>query len=292
MASNGMPLIITAAICGAEVNRDDNPALPLTPEELAADALACQKAGASIIHLHVRDENGLPTQGLGFFRAAIEAIEAAGVTAIIQPSTGGAAGMSAEERIQPISLGPEMASLDCGSLNFGDELFINSMPMLRKFAGRMRSSGTIPELECFEAGHVASALRLAAEGLLPDHLHFNLVLGVPGAMPYSVKNLLFMRDLLPAGASWTVSGIGRYQLPAALQAIMLGGHARVGFEDNIYFSRGVLAESNAQLVSRIARLSHELGRPVADPASAREILSIAARPGAQSSGAQSPGVQK
>jgi 3-keto-5-aminohexanoate cleavage enzyme len=268
-------LIITAAICGAEVSRDDNPNLPLSPEELAADALACERAGASVIHLHVRDGDGRPTQNAAAFRAAMDAMAETGVTAVIQPSTGGAAGMSAEQRIQPVSLKPEMASLDCGTLNFGDEIFVNDMPLMRNFAGKMRSAGTVPELECFEAGHVASALRLAAEGLLPDHLHFNLVFGVPGAMPWSVANLLLLTAMLPPSASWTASAVGRHQLPAATQAILLGGHARVGFEDNIYYAKGVLADSNAQLVARVARIAGELGRPLAAPDEARAILGIA-----------------
>jgi 3-keto-5-aminohexanoate cleavage enzyme len=275
MNPNANPLIITAAICGAEVTRDDNPNLPLSPGELAAEALRCEEAGASIIHLHVRDEEGKPTQDAKVFRAAMAAMEEAGVRAIIQPSTGGAAGMSAEERIQPVSLKPEMASLDCGTLNFGNEIFVNDAPLIRKFAGRMRAAGTVPELECFEAGHVATALKLAAEGLLSDHLHFNLVFGVPGAMPYSAGNLLFMAGLLPQGASWTASALGRHQLHAAVQAMLLGGHARVGFEDNIYYSKGILADSNAQLVARVARIAGELGRSLASPDQARDILGIA-----------------
>ena len=267
-------LIITAAICGAEVTRDDNPNLPLTATELAAAALEAEHAGASIIHLHVRDEEGLPTQDLRFFREAVDAMKAAGLRAIIQPTTGGAAGMSGSERIQPLQLNPEMASLDCGSLNFGDGIFVNDLPMMRSFAAEMKDRGVLPELECFEPGHIANALRLAKEGLLPGRLHFNIVLGVPGAMPASTKNLIFMTGLLPPGASWTASGVGRHQLPAAVTAVIEGGHARVGFEDNIYYKHGVPAASNAQLVARVARIAAELGRDIASPDEAREILGI------------------
>lgn len=270
------PVIITAAICGAEVTREDNPALPITAAELAAAAREAQDAGASIIHLHVRDQNGEPTQDRQTFGAAISAMQAAGVTAVIQPSTGGAAGMSADERLQPVDLDPEMATLDCGTLNFGDTIFVNDLPLMRHFAGVMADRGIVPELECFEPGHVANAMQLHTEGLLPERLHFDLVLGVPGAMPAGVRSLQFMVDQLPPGATWTVAGVGRHQLPMAMHALAMGGHVRVGFEDNIYYRKGELATSNAQLVRRIARLAGELDRRVATPEQTRKMLGITA----------------
>lgn len=270
-------LIITAAICGAEVTKKDNPALPITPEELAGEALACEKAGAAIIHLHVRDKEGHPTQELKYFKAAMDAITRAGVTAIVQPSTGGAAGMTWQERIQPVQLNPEMATLDCGTVNFGDEIFINDLPLMRNFAREMKSRTILPELECFEPGHISNALRLKKEGLLPDHLHFDIVLGVPGAMEASVKNLLYMTELLPPGSTWTAAGIGRHQLPIAMHTMAMGGHVRVGFEDNIFYKKGILADGNAQLVERIIRLAGELGREIASPDEARKILQMGDR---------------
>jgi 3-keto-5-aminohexanoate cleavage enzyme len=270
-------LIITAAICGAEATQADNPNLPLTADELATAARGAEDAGAAIIHLHVRDERGEPSQERRYFDAAFAAIAAAGVRAIVQPSTGGAAGMSAAERVQPVDANPEMASLDCGTLNFGETIFVNDLPLMREFALRMRERGVTPELECFEPGHIANALRLRDEGLLPDHLHFNIVLGVPGALPATPDNLLFMVGRLPAGASWTATGIGRHQTTIALLSIASGGHVRVGFEDSVYYSRGVLADSNAQQVARIARIAHEYGRPLATPDDARSLLSIPKR---------------
>lgn len=267
-------LIITAAICGAEVTRDDNPNLPLTAIELAEAALEAEKAGAAIIHLHVRDEAGLPTQNTHYFRKAIDAMKEIGVTAIIQPSTGGVAGMSWEERIQPVDLNPEMATLDCGTVNFGDGIFVNDLPLMRRFAKKMKDRTILPELECFDAGNINNALQLKKEGLLQGHLHFDLVLGVPGALPASVKNLLFMVELLPYGATWTAAGIGRWQLPIAMHTMLMGGHVRVGFEDNIYYSKGVLAESNAQLVSRVVEIANEIGREIASPSETRKILDI------------------
>ena len=267
-------LIITAAICGAEVTREDNPSLPLTASELAEAALDAEKAGASIIHLHVRDDDGGPTQDLECFARAIDAMKEIGVTAIIQPSTGGASGMSLKERIQPVSLNPEMATLDCGTINFGDEIFVNDLPLMRRFAKEMKDRSILPELECFDAGNIYNALQLESEGLLPEHLHFDIVLGIPGALAASVKNLLFMVELLPDRATWTAAGIGRWQLPVAIHAILMGGHVRVGFEDNIYYSKGEPAESNAQLVSRVVRIAEETGRDIASPAETREILDI------------------
>ncbi len=267
-------LIITAAICGAEVSKEDNPALPVSALELAEAALEAEKAGASIIHLHVRDEEGQPTQNLNYFEKAFDAMKEIGVTAIIQPSTGGAAGMTWKERIQPVSLNPEMATLDCGTVNFGEEIFVNDLPLMRKFAEEMKKRNILPELECFDAGNINNALQLNKEGLLSDHLHFDLVLGVPGALPASVKTLLFMVELLPPGATWTAAGIGRWQLPVAIHTILMGGHVRVGFEDNIYYSKGVLADSNAQLVSRVVRIAKETGREIASPSEARKILNI------------------
>ena len=268
------PLSITAAICGAEITRKESPYLPITAEELAEEAWKCQEAGASIIHLHVRDDQGDPTQDIEVFRRAVAAMKARGVTAVIQPSTGGAVGMTAEERMQPVFLNPEMASLDCGTLNFGESYFVNDFPMMRTFAAEMKARQVMPELECFEGGHIANALKLRDEGLLPEHLHFNLVLGVPGAMAASVKNLLFMTELLPPGATWTVSAVGRHQLPLDMATLALGGHIRVGMEDNIYLSRGVLSEGNAPFVRRIAGYAADLGRPVATPGEVRQILSL------------------
>jgi len=270
-------LIITAAICGAEVSKEDNPSLPVTPAELAAEALACEKAGAAIIHLHVRDEEGRPTQELPYFKAAMDAINNAGVTAIVQPSTGGAAGMTWQERIQPVQLNPEMATLDCGTVNFGDEIFVNDLPLMRNFAKEMKARNILPELECFEAGHIDNALKLNKEGLLADHLHFDIVLGVPGAMTFSLKNLLYMTELLPPGSTWTAAGIGRHQLPVAMHTMAMGGHVRVGFEDNIFYKKGVLSDGNAQLVARISRLAGELGREIASPDEARKILKMGDR---------------
>jgi len=267
-------LIITAAICGAEVTKADNPNLPISASEIAQASLSAEQAGASIIHLHVKDEAGNPTQQKEEFKKAIDKIKEYGVKAIIQPSTGGAAGMTWQERIQPIYLNPEMATLDCGTTNFGDDIFVNDLPLMRNFAQEMKKLDILPELECFELGHIYNALKLLKEGFLDKHLHFDIVLGIPGAMPASIKNLLFMVEHLPSDATWTSAGIGRHQLEMAYHTITMGGHVRVGFEDNIYYKKGKLAESNAQLVKRVVRLAENYGRKIASPREARQILQI------------------
>lgn len=267
------PLIITAALVGAEVTRADNPNLPITAEEIGQAAAEACEAGASIIHLHVRSPDGLPTQDMEAFRQAIVSIRSR-CDAIIQVSTGGAVGMTAEERLQPLYLRPEMASLTPGSVNFGHGVFMNPWPLIELFARTMQELGVKPELEIFDAGMIANALQLRKMGLVTDPLHFNLVLGVPGALPATARNLVYLADSLPPGATWSVAGIGRAQTAMAMIAMAMGGHVRVGFEDNVYYHRGELARSNAQFVARVARLAAELGRPVATPTQARQVLGL------------------
>lgn len=266
-------LIITAALTGAETTKEANPALPVTPEEIAEAAYQCREAGASIVHLHARTPDGSSTQDPKVFGEIISAIRQR-TDIIIQVSTGGAVGMTPEERLQPVQLNPEMATLSTGSVNFGEDLFVNTMEEIRTFARTMIAKGVKPEIEAFDSGMVQNALTLVKEGILELPLHFDFVLGVPGAMPGTPEALMYMRSLLPAGCTWTVAGIGRTELPLGAMAIILGGHVRVGFEDNIYYKRGQLAESNAQLVQRMVRLAEELGREVATPEEARKILHL------------------
>jgi 3-keto-5-aminohexanoate cleavage enzyme len=184
---------------------------------------------------------------------------------------------TAQERLQPLELNPEMATLSTGTCNFGSDIFANPQEFMEEAARTMLERGIKPEIEVFEAGMIDNALRLVKKGLLKEPLHFNFVLGVPGAMSASVRSLAFLVDSIPPNATWTVSGIGRHETPLAVAAMAMGGHVRVGFEDNIYYRRGELATSSGQLVARIARIAHELGREVADPNEAREILGIAVK---------------
>ena len=269
-------LIITAALTGAEVSRDQQPALPISPAEIAAAAEECVKAGASIVHLHARKPDGSPTQDREVYREIVQAVRAR-CDVIVQLSTGGAVGMSAEERLAPVTLQPEMATLSMGSVNFGGEVFMNHPADIKMFARAMREYGVKPELEIFDAGMLDTARHWLARDLLDAPAHFDFVLGVPGAMAATPEALMFLRSQLPPGSTWTVAGIGAAQLPLGALAIVLGGHVRVGFEDNVYYRKGELATSNAQLVERIARISREMDRAVATPDEARRMLGIRAR---------------
>ena len=266
-------LIITAAVVGAEVMKDQQPALPITPEEIANDVYDCWKSGASIVHLHVRDKDGNPTQDEKIFKETVKLIRER-TNIIVQVSTGGSVSMTPEERIQSVNCDPEMATLSTGTCNFGDEVFYNPYNLMVDFAEKMREKNILPEIEVFDAGMVNNALKLYKDGYIKGHLHFDFVLGVPGAMPASVKNLLFLSELIPQEATWSVAGIGKHETPMAAAAIIMGGHVRVGFEDNIYYKKGRLAKSNSELVQRVVRIAKELNRDIATPDEAREILGI------------------
>ena len=268
-------LIITAAICGAEVTKDHNPAVPYTIEECVREATLAYNAGASIIHLHVRYDDGTPTQDKERFRVVIDAIKKSIPDAIIQPSTGGAVGMTNDERLQPTELNPEMATLDCGTLNFGgDDIFTNTENTIKYFGQRMIELGIKPELEVFDKSMIDMALRLHKKGFIQNPMHFDLVMGVNGGITGELRDFVFMRHSLPAEATYTVAGIGRFEFPLAMAAIIDGGHVRVGLEDNTYVSKGVLAKSNGELVEKVVRMAKELGREIANPAEARKILGL------------------
>jgi 3-keto-5-aminohexanoate cleavage enzyme len=266
-------LIITAAMIGAEVTREHNPNLPVTPSEIAEAAYDCYNAGASVVHLHVREDDQTPTQSGERFKETIERIKDK-CNIIIQVSTGGAVGMTAEERLQPVYLKPEMATLSTGSVNFGDDVFLNPPAYLEEFARAMQENGVRPEIEVFDVGMINNALQLVKKGLLEEPLHYDFVMGVPGGIPGTLKNLLHLSESIPSGSTWTVAGMGRHELPLGTAAIIMGGHVRVGFEDNIYYDKGVLAQSNAQLVERIVRVAEIHNRPVANPDEARKILRL------------------
>ncbi len=268
-------LIITAAICGAEVTKEQNPAVPYTPEEIVREAKSAVDAGAAIVHVHVREDDGTPTQSKERYKVCMDAIKEACPDVILIPSTGGAVGMTAEERLQPTELFPEMATLDCGTCNFGDEVFENTLPMMRAFGKRMIENKIKPEYECFEMGHIDTILRMAAKGEVPGApMQFNFVLGVPGCAAANVNNLCWMVNSIPPGSTWTATGIGRHAFTLAAPTIVMGGHVRVGFEDNLYLSRGVLAKSNGELVDKVVQMAKLLGREVATSAEAREILNL------------------
>ena len=268
------PLIITVAGVGAELTTEQQPNLPTTPERLARDAAECAEAGASIYHLHVRDSAGRPTMDVEVFRAGLDAIRSSS-DLIVQFTSGGAVSDTEEQRIAPLGLRPEMASLTTGTVNFGDEVFWNPTPLVARFYERMRSLGVLPEFEIFEAGMIANATRLA-DGGDGHHQHYDFVLGVPGALPAWPDSVAFLSSHLPDGATWSATGIGRHYEAVAGAAIEAGGHVRTGFEDVRYVSAGRLASSNRELVERVTSIARDLDREVASPSRAREILGLKA----------------
>lgn len=267
------PLIITAAVDGAEVMREDTPHVPYTPDEIADEAVKCREAGASMVHVHGRLEDGTPTQDRETFKAILDKIRAR-TDILVQFSTGGAVGMSVEERIEALDLKPDMATLTTGTVNFGDDVFMNSMPTIRQIAARLQKYGVRPEVEVFDTGMVDTALRLVKEGLLEEPIHFDFVLGVPGGMGGRRENLEFLVSMVPEGSTWSVAGVGRHEIPLAQRAVEMGGHVRVGLEDNIYVEKGVLARGSWELVQKVVEFSESTGRELATPDQARSILHI------------------
>ena len=266
-------VMITAAIVGAELTRDQQPNLPTSPQEIISAAVECYEAGAAIIHIHVRDAEGNPTQDAGIFCKVVEGIRAR-CDVITQVSTGGAVWMSADERLQSIECRPDMATLTTGTVNFGDSVFVNNRSLVETFARRLRDYGIVPEIEIFDAGMLDEAMRLLDMGLITEPLQFDFVMGVPGGIGADPAHLVHLVRSLPPGGTWSVAGIGRHQLTLGTIALAMGGNVRVGFEDNIYYRKGQLAKTNAELVARIVRIAQELDRPVATPSQAREMLRL------------------
>ena len=270
--------IISVATTGGITTREQTPNVPITEEEIAEQAIASWKAGASILHVHVRDEDQLATCDPERYARVQELVRAEpGCDMIINMSTGGRVGrLTEDERIAPVRVRPEIASYDCGSVNFGDGVFVNSPQFLDKLAREMQEYGVKPEIECFDTGMIENAKRIIDQGLIEPPFWFQFVLGIRGGAPATVDHLNLMINSLPERSRWSVCAIGRHQLPMNAIALAMGGHPRTGIEDNIYYSYRVLAESNQQLVARVARLCNELERPVATPAETREMLGLPA----------------
>jgi 3-keto-5-aminohexanoate cleavage enzyme len=274
-------LIITAAVCGSGPTRDDNPNIPYTPAEIAAEALRCWRAGAAIVHVHVRDpRTGEPAFERHLFSEVVERVRADSDMLInLTTSAFNLEGPDAgEKRLMPVELAPDLCSLDVGSLNFrGGRVFINPADWVETAAGRMRQAGVKPEMEVFDTGHLRQACNVVKKGLIEAPPYFQICLGVPWGAEADVENLLAFKTRLPAGSQWSVLGIASTQLPVTTHALLLGGHVRVGFEDNVYLRKGVLADSSARFVERTVSLAGLLEREVASCGEARAILGIPAR---------------
>lgn len=269
-------LIITVAPTGSVPRKKDTPHVPVTPDEIAETAYLCEQEGASVIHIHCRDQNEDPTSDYDVFRETVEKIRKR-THLIVMVSTSGVAGKSDDERAQPLRTNPEMASLTTGSLNFAGRrpstVYVNTWETIMFLARRMLEADIKPEIEAFDVGFISQGVKLVDQGLVKEPPHFQLVMGVDGGIPASFDNLLHMSRQLPANATFTVAGIGRWQLNMTAMSIALGGHVRVGLEDNIYYAKGKLA-SNEEFVARTRRLAENLQREVALPDEARGILKL------------------
>ena len=268
----GTPLIITIAPTGAELASDAHPRLPTTPEAIVEAASECEDAGARIVHVHVRDEAGRSTMDVGVFREVLDGLRER-TQLVVQFTTGGAVGDPDEARLAPLDLRPDMASLTCGSVNFGDDVFLNPLPLMRRLYDRMGQRGVLPELELFDVGHLANGRRLVGEDP-GHHVHCDLVLGVPGGLTGTVIDVVDLVRRIPPGWTFSATGIGRAHLTVTAAALALGGHVRTGFEDVVHYAPGRRARDNAELVERVARLGDELGRPVATAAETRALLGL------------------
>ncbi|MFI3213430.1 MAG: 3-keto-5-aminohexanoate cleavage protein [Eubacteriales bacterium] len=273
--------IITVATTGAWPKKENNPNVPMTPAEISEDIYACWKIGASVAHIHMRDENGNGTMDKEKFRETVELLHAnhPDCDIIINMTTSGDLNATDETRqIHLQELQPEMASYDCGSMNWMHSgLFLNSPKFLEALGKNMQEWNVKPEIEAFDPGMIANAAYYLKKGVLKAPLHFQFCMGCANGIPGSMKNLVFMKetmDTLCPGSTWSCFGVGASAMEMTYGAVAMGGHIRVGMEDNVLYAKGQLAESNAQLVARAVRVVEEFGRKVATPDEAREMLGL------------------
>ena len=273
----GEKIIVTVAVTGSRPTKEMNPAVPYSPKEIVEAAVACHKAGAAIVHVHVRDpKNGRPDFKIELFKEVLDGIRQR-CNILVNLTTSGLFLDGPDvilQRLQPVSLKPDLCSFDLGSINFQDRVFLNSPEWAEAGAKYMQEKGVKPEIEAFDVGHIYQAIDLIQRGLIDDPPYFQLCMGVKWGMEASPENLLFMKNKLPTNAEWSVLGVAKDQLPMITMGILLGGNIRVGFEDNIYLRKGVLASSNAQMVEMAVDLAQRLGRQVASTHEARQILGI------------------
>ena len=270
--------IITVAPTGAWPSKDDNPNVPLTPAEIAEDVFACYQAGAAIAHLHMRDDEGLGTMDKDRFAETVKLIRQK-CDIVLNLTTSGDLNATDETRMAHlIELEPELGSYDCGSMNWMHSgLFLNPPAFLETLGKTMKEHGVRPEVEVFDASFIYNAMYYVKKGVLDAPPYFQFVLGAAGGTMATVENLVYLKSLLPEGAPWSAFGIGRGHMPILLTTVALGGHVRVGMEDNVLYSKGQLADSNAQFVERAVRVIKEAGREPATPDEAREILNLKKR---------------
>jgi uncharacterized protein (DUF849 family) len=288
-------VMIACAVTGSADTPSRNPAVPVTPEQIAASAIDAAKAGAAIVHIHVRDpKTTKPSMDGALYREVVERIRASGTDVLINLTTGPGARFipGVDDPLKPapgstlalpaarvrhvVELKPDICSLDMGSMNMGGQVFVNTPGHLEAMAVEIRDAGVTPELEVFEAGHLMLARRLIETGHVKAPGLFQICLGISWGQPATPEAVSYMRGLLPAGCVWFAFGISLYQFPIAAQTVLLGGHVRVGLEDNLYLEKGKLTPSNAALVEKAARIVEILGDSVATPADARQMLGMKA----------------
>jgi 3-keto-5-aminohexanoate cleavage enzyme len=275
-------VIITVAPTGSVTTKAETPYLPITPEEVIEETVRSYNAGASVVHLHARDpDTGQPTSSVEIFRMYLDGIRQR-CPIITQITTGGGAatlGLGYDERFRPVEeLRPDSASLNAGSMNFGRKVFPNPPEVMERYAKRMVELGVMPEFEIYDLSMIQNVdVWIRRPGIVPPPYQNSFVMGVLGGIPPTFKNLLALVESLPQGDTWQVIGIGRHQFTLGVAGILLGGNIRVGFEDNIYLAKGVLARSNAELVEKAVRIIRELGFEVASVEEARGILPLSPR---------------
>jgi uncharacterized protein (DUF849 family) len=275
MGAVSTPTLITVAPTGAETAKADAPALPVSLDELVATAKACEAAGAGLIHIHIRDDEAQPTLDLARLTDTVAAVRE-GTNLVVQLSTGGAVTDPYDARIRVLDALPDSCSLTCGTVNFGSDVFLNPWDFIVDLYRRTQELEIVPEFELFDVGHVAALNRLLDKEGLPygGHVHADLVLGVPGGAPGTTESVVTMARMLPAGASWSATGVGRSTMPVALAALSAGGHLRVGMEDTLTFSPGRPVRDNAELVERAASLAITALRPPMTTDEARAVLNV------------------
>jgi len=269
-------LIITVAPTGSVPRKKDTPHVPVTPDEIAETAYRCEQEGAAVIHVHCRDEDERPTSRFEIFKETVEKIRKR-TKLIVMTSTSGIAGATDAERATPLKTNPEMGSLTTGTLNFSGRkpsiVYVNTLETIQFLAQTMLDAGIKPEIEAFDVGFIREGQKLVDGGLIREPAHFQLVMGVDGGVPATPENLLHMRNQLPPTATYVVAGMSRMQLPMTTMATLMGGHVRVGLEDNLYLKKGVLAR-NEELVARARHVAEDLQRDIATPGEARRIMGL------------------
>jgi 3-keto-5-aminohexanoate cleavage enzyme len=273
-------LIITVAPTGAWPTKKDTPYVPLTPKEIAEEVYQCWKAGASIAHIHVRNDDAAASMNFDKFKETVTLIRGKKECDIIlNLTTSGGIGLKDDERMRPfMELKPEMASFDAGTMNWQNRtVFENRPDFLEKLAKAQREHHVKPELELFDAGMLYNTLYLVEQGFLEPPLHYQLCLGVPGGMAATVENFMYLKSILPQGSTWSAFAVGRMHLTILFMAVITGGHVRVGMEDNVFMAKGVLAKSNVEFVERVKRIAKEFQREIATPAEARKLLGLNGR---------------